>query len=142
MSALMLAVEGPRDRLADRPAAGAVAVEAELGGEPVETAEHLGPRVAELARADDGRDPELTLAGQRLRVDRQPGLALCREDVVAVQVLVEEDLVALTKRQLLQRLQGGVEQLPFERPAEALPGRLERVGPPDGLGRKRSEGPR
>src|SRR5262245_9759580 len=98
MAAVVLAVERPRDRLADRPAAGAVAVEAELRREPVEAAEHVGPRVAELARADDGRDPELALTRQRLRVDRQPGLALRREDVVAVQVLVEQHLLALRVR--------------------------------------------
>ena len=46
-------------------------------------------RVAELARADDRRDRELALADERLGVDREPGLALRREHVVAVQVLVE-----------------------------------------------------
>src|SRR5215510_7865121 len=131
----MLAVEGPCDRLAYRPPAGAVTVEAQLGGEPVETAEHVGPRVAELARADDRRDPELALPRQRFRIDCQPGLALRPQDVVAVQILVEEHLLALRGRQLLQRLQRCVEQLPLERTPEPLPGLLDRIGPPGGLGR-------
>src|SRR6185437_1288954 len=126
----VLAVKGPRDRLPDRPAASALAVQGQLRDEPVETAEHLLPRVAELAGADNRRDPELPLADERLRVDPQPGLALRGQDVVAVQVLVQQHLRALGPRQLLERLESGVEQLALERAAEPLPRVLERVGPP------------
>src|SRR5438128_9813061 len=54
-----------------------------------------GPGDANLATADaelkgshDGCEPELSLADQRLGVDRQPGFTLRRQDIVAVQVLV------------------------------------------------------
>src|SRR5689334_6678891 len=95
--------------------------------------------MAELARAHDRRDPELPLAGKGLRVDRQPRLALRREHVVAVEVLVEQHLLALRARELAQRLERGVEQRALERAAEALPGRLERVRPPGRLGGERAE---
>ena len=84
--------------------------------------------MAELARADDRRDPELALADQRLRVDREPRLALRRQHVVAVQVLVQQHLLALRARQLDQRLERRVEQPALERTAEPLPGLGQRVG--------------
>src|SRR6185312_1999536 len=115
---------------ADRPATRPLAVEAELRDEPVEAAQHLAARVAELARADDRRDPELSLPGERLRVDRQPRLALGGQNVVAVQVLVQEHLLTLCSRQFPQGLERGVEQPPLERTGEPPPGLLERIRPP------------
>src|SRR6476659_7684216 len=95
--------------------------------------------MAQLARAYDRRDAELALADKRLRVDRQPRLALRGEDVVAVQVLMQQHLLSLRVRQLLQRLERRIQQPPLERPGEALPGLLERIRPPRRLGRERPE---
>ena len=61
--------------------------------------------MAELEGADDRRDCELALARERLRVDHEPLLPFGREDVVAVQVLVHEHLLALRRRQLAKRLE-------------------------------------
>src|SRR3954471_14127416 len=131
--------EAPGDRLPDRPAARPLAVEAELRDEVVEAGEDVAARMTELPGSHDRCDAELALAHERLRVDRQPRLPLRGEHVVAVQVLVEEHLLALRPRQLLQRLERGVEQGALEGPAEALPRLLERVGPPGGLCCQRPE---
>ena len=56
--------------------------------------------LAELAAAHERRDAELALAGERLRVDRQPGLPLGAKDVVGVHVLVHQHLLALGPRQV------------------------------------------
>src|SRR5919198_4348940 len=91
---VVLAVERPGDGLADRPAAGTLTVEPELRGQSVEAVEDVTPGMAELERADDRRDSELALAGQRLRVDREPRLALGAEGVFAGQGLGEQPLLA------------------------------------------------
>src|SRR5207247_3779151 len=62
----------------------------------------LAPAVAELERGDDRRDRELALTCERLRIDDEPRLALRGEDVLPVQVLVEQHLLALCRRQLAQ----------------------------------------
>ncbi len=91
----VVAVERPGHGLADRPPAGAVAVEPQVGGNAVEAVEHVALALAELGRADDRGDRELPLADQRLWVYDKPGLALRREDIVAVQVLVKQHLLTL-----------------------------------------------
>ena len=79
-----VAVEGPGDRLGDRPAARPLAVEAELGGQAVEAVEHVAFRVAELdasarsarsrtrarRRAASGRSPATARAAPRGRCRR------------------------------------------------------------------------
>src|ERR1051325_5588538 len=104
-----VAVARPGDRLRDRPPAGALTVEAELGGQSVEAVQDVALRVAELEGTDDRGDRELALARERLRVDHEPRLALCGQHVVAVQVLVHEDLLALGRRELLQSLERRLE---------------------------------
>ena len=91
--------------------------------------------MAELVRADDRCDAELSLAGERLRVDREPGLALRREDVVGVQVLMQQHLLALRARKLSKRLQCRFEQL--RREAPVLTGQV--LGPPGSLLGERPE---
>jgi hypothetical protein len=51
--------------------------------------------VPEDVVAHDRSDVELSLAQKRLGIDHQPRLALRREDVVGVQVLVQQHLLAL-----------------------------------------------
>src|SRR5579884_3297433 len=130
MRRVVLGVEAPRERLRERPAAGALAVELELARQPVEPVEDVPPRAAELERADDRREAELALADKRFRVDRKPRLTLGAQHVVRMQVLVDEHLLALGRRELAQRIEGRVEQPPFERAPPLLPVPRERLRPP------------
>ena len=129
----------PRDRLPERPASRSLAVEPELGGQAVEAAEDGSPRVPELAAADERRDPELALPRERLRVDREPRLTLRGEDVPGVQVLVQEDRLALRGRERPERVERRVEEPPLERPAHLLPLLAEGARPPRRLLGKRAE---
>ena len=70
----VVAVERPRHRLPDRPAAGALAVEAELGRQPVEAVEHVCLRGPSSTRAHDRRDRELALT-DRAASDRSRATA-------------------------------------------------------------------
>src|SRR3954470_21370479 len=99
MRLAVVAVEGPRHRLPNGPPARALPVEAELGRQPVEPVENVRLRGTELERAHDRRDRELALTDERLRIDHEPRLALCRKDVVAVEVLVQQHLLALRLRE-------------------------------------------
>ncbi len=117
----------------DPPAAHALAVEREVGGQAIEAAAEapdgvwiageLGPAIAEKRGG-----VERTLADERLWVDREPGLALGAQDVSAVQVLVEDDrFLARSRRgEESDRL---VEQRSLERPAEARPARRKLASP-------------
>ncbi len=98
-----MAAAAPRNRLNDRPAARALAVELELRAEPIEPIERVASAVAELRRTDDWRDGELPLGGERFRVDREPRLPLRREHVFAVEVLVDENELALRRRELTRQ---------------------------------------
>jgi hypothetical protein len=130
----------PRDRLAERPAAGALPVQAELRAETVEAAQDLALRVAELGPADDRSDSELALAGERLRVDREPGLPLGSEDVPGVEVLVHEHELALGRRELPKCVERGVEERALKRTARLFPSLREVSDPPRGLVRQGPEG--
>src|SRR5215213_6084120 len=132
-----LTLEGPGERLAHWPPADAVAVEPELRGEHVEPVEDLPLGVAELEGANNGRGGELALADERFRVDREPWLPLRREHVFGVQVLAEEELLALGRRQLGQRLDRGVKQASLERPPRRLPLVRQVREPPPRLVRER-----
>src|SRR5206468_1574279 len=69
-------LEAPRNRLADRPATRALAVESELGAEAAESVQDVTATVTELRVPHDRRDGEFTLADERLRIDDEPGFAL------------------------------------------------------------------
>src|ERR687887_86537 len=125
---MVVAADRPRDRLRDRPGAGPLAVEAELGSQALEAAQDGAPRMPQLERADDRRHAELALTGERLRVDGKPRLALCCQH-----------LLALRRRQLTQRLERGVEQPPLELPSRPLPVLLEVPRPPGRLVGQRTE---
>ncbi len=97
--------------------------------------DHREPAVAELAAPHDRGDAELALACERLRIDHQPRLTRGAQDVVRVQILVHEHLLALRGGELRERLRGGFDQpagRPFDRfvpsrPASRLEGpRLRR----------------
>src|SRR5690242_7775052 len=90
----------PRSRLDDRPAAGALPIETELRAEPIKAVERVALRVPELAAAYDRRHGELALCGERLRVDDEPRLARSGEHVLPVQILMDEDELALRRREL------------------------------------------
>src|SRR2546423_13502628 len=135
----VVAAPGPRERLCDRPTARAFAVEPELVAQPVEPVAHLAPAVPELGRADDRRRRELAFSRERLRVDHEPGLALCCEDVFAVEVLVEQHRFPLRRRQLLEAVEGGVEQPALVPSAGQRPLALEVFGPPRRLVGERPE---
>src|SRR5205085_2192617 len=98
-----------------------LAVQAELPRKPVETPDRRLRSRAELDRADQRRQREPTLAEQRLGIDHEPRLTLRREDIRAVQVLMDEHLLALCRHQVVERGEGGVDELALERPARRLP---------------------
>ena len=81
----------------------------------------FGATMAELEAPDDRRERELALAREGLRVDREPRLALGPKHVVSVEVLMEEDLLALRRRELLERLDRSVQQRALERASRVLP---------------------
>src|SRR6267142_2466591 len=131
---------GPRQCLRQRPASCALAVEPELGSKPLEPPSNASCIVAQLTAANDCCDSELALAGQRLRVNREPRLTLGREDVLGVQVLVEEYLLSLCPWKLLQRLDRGVDQPALEGAAAPLPRSFEIRQPPSSLLGERPKG--
>jgi len=135
-----LAVEAPGDRLPDRPAASPFSIQAERARKVVEASHDLLVAVAELGRADDRRETELPLADERLRVDYEPRLALGGQDVVGVEVLVHEDLLALGVGQLLERAHRFLEDRRFERSPVPLPRLGQVADPPFGLLAERAEG--
>src|SRR6058998_3542550 len=139
MRRMEVAVDAPRDRLTDRPAPCALTIEPELTGQPIEPLQHGPPAVAELERTDDRRDRELTLADERLRIDYEPRLAPCGENVVRVEILIQEHLLALGRTKLLEDRDRGLEQALFEGLPDPLPSGADRARPPGGLVGKRPE---
>src|SRR5213596_1578431 len=106
-------IERPRDCLPDRPATRSIAVEPQLIGEALKAADDGFPAVPELERARDRGEPELALADERLWVDHEPWLSLSGEHVFAVQVLVQQHLFSLRRRQRLERINRRVEETPL-----------------------------
>lgn len=96
--------------------------------------------MAQLERADDRRETELTLARQRLRIDDKPRLALGGEDVVCMQILVDQHLLTLGRRQLLERGDGRVDELLLERPPGLRPVVSDVARPPACLFGERPKG--
>jgi hypothetical protein len=105
-----VAVEAPCNRLTERPASRALAVEPQLGGQAIEALDNSTLAVPEFERADDRRDGELALAGERLWIDDEPWLALRSEHVVGVEILMEQDLLALCGGELFQRCDRRIDQ--------------------------------
>src|SRR6059036_1202557 len=132
MRGMEVAVDAPRDRLADRPAPGALTIEPELARQSIEPMEHGPPAMAELERADDRRYGEIALAGERLRIDHEPRLTLRGENVVRVEILVQEHLLALGRSELLERRDRRLDQSLVERLPDALPLAADRARPPRG----------
>src|SRR5262245_28879414 len=127
----------------DRPAPHALAVEPELGRELVEPAAQtpLGMRlerelVAPVAQERGG--VEGPFGEQRLRVDRQPRLALGTQDVAAVEVLVGDDELGLRGCELPDPGDRLVHEPPLERAALGLPSCGQLHGPALGLTRQRA----
>ena len=139
MHGVELAVHGPGNRLTDRPASRALAIEPELARHPIEPPDDRPPAVTELGGPDDGRDGELTLANERLRVDHEPRLPLRGEDVVRMEVLVHEDLLTLSGGQLLEDRDRRIDESLLERLPRLLPLDADRAHPPRSLVRKRRE---
>ena len=137
MHCVEVAVDAPRDRLTDRPASCALAVEPELARQPIEALDDRPPAVTELGGPDDGRDGELALADERLRVDHEPRLPLSGENVVRMEVLVHEDLLTLRRGQLLEDRDRRVDECLLERLPRFLPFDANRAHPPRGLIRQR-----
>ena len=139
MLGLELAAGVPRNCLTQCPTTGALAVETQLRAQPVQPFDDGGPAVTELNGADDRRKAELTLADERLRVDDEPRLALRGEHVVRVEILVDQYLLSLRRRQLLERGHGRIDELLLERPSRPVPVCPDVAGPPGGLVGERSE---
>ena len=139
MSRVELGARAPRNRLTQRPAPGALPVEPELGGQLVEPIDDSAPAVPELGRSDDRRETELALARERLGVDDEPRLALRSEHVVAMKILVDEDLLALGRRQLLEGCDRRDDKVLLEWSPRPLPLVADATGPPARLLGERSE---
>ena len=139
MHSVELAVDGPRNRLTDRPASRALAVEPELARQPIESLDDRPPAVTELGGANDGRNGELALADERLRVDHEPRLPLRGENVVRMEVLVHEDLLTLRRGQLLEDRDRRIDECLLERLPCLLPLDADRAHPPRSLVRERRE---
>src|SRR4051812_39978125 len=129
----VLAVERPGHRLTDRPGTRALAVEAELRAEPIQAMQSVTLGMSELERPNDRCDREFTFSEQRLRVDHEPRLAYGSEDVVAVEILMEEHLLALRLRDRGKRVDRGVHQPALDRTARAFPLLRQVLDPPRGL---------
>src|SRR5206468_2684844 len=89
----VLRAHAPCDGLGDGPEPRALAVETELAGQPVDPTAYVSAAVTELGAADDRCDCELALAGERLRVDREPRLSGRAQDVARMEVLVQKNLL-------------------------------------------------
>lgn len=104
----------------DPPPAHALAIEPELVRQHVQPAAHTRDvlRAAKQPAAipEQRSGVELALARERLRVDRQPRLASRAQDVAAVEVLVEHDLVTLLTAELEARGDRLVDEATLERP--------------------------
>lgn len=140
MSPYVVDTDSPRECVRERPAPRTLAVETELVRQAIQAVADGLCAVAELAPTHECRNTELALAGKRLRVDDQPRLALGCEHVVGVQVLVHEDLLSLGLRELVDRLEGRIQQVTLERPAGPFPAIRHVRSPPRSLVRQRSEG--
>ena len=104
----------------------AVAVEAEVRGKAVkpsaqaiERARSVDYLFHSVTHHRDGR--EVTLRGERLRVDHEPRLPLAAEDVSCVEIFVPDDELSLCRAELPQRVDRRVEQAPLERTPVFLP---------------------
>jgi hypothetical protein len=127
------AVEGPRDRLGERPEAGTLPVEAELTRQSVEPPDDLSAPVPELGASDQRCESEFALTGERFGVDREPGLSAGAEHVAGVKILVQEHLLALGCPERSQGVERGFDQRLLERPCGPLPAFAQAVRPPSGL---------
>src|SRR5437899_11602407 len=140
MTRQVVAPNRPGHGLRQAPKAGTLSVEAELRRKPVQTVPDFAATDPELKRPHDGREPELSLPDERFGVDRQPRFTPRLQDVVAVQVLMQQDRLALRSGQAVQGVQGGVDEPLAERLARPLP-RLAQLGsPPRSLVRQGAEG--
>ena len=139
MHGVEIAVDGPRNRLTDRPASRALAVEPELARQPIESFDDRTPVVTELGGANDGGNGELALADERFRVDHEPRLPLRGQNVVRMEVLVHEDLLSLRRGQLLEDRDRRVDECLLERLPCSLPLDADRAHPPCCLVSQRRE---
>jgi hypothetical protein len=136
----ILAVECPRECLRNGPLPRTLAIEPELGAKAIKPFADSPLGMSQLEGPDDRRERELPLANERFGIDDEPRLALGTEDVVPMQVLVEENLLALARRQFFKRPHRRVQEPALERPSSAIEVLLQRLGPPAGLLGQRAEG--
>ena len=107
------------------PVAQSPAVESELGAELIEAAGHAGRCggvAGELGSPVAQQRPAgvLALGDDRFGVDRQPRLALCRQDVPLMEVAAGEHHPGLGPGQVIGELDRFFDQRPFARPAGAF----------------------
>ncbi len=132
-----LLLETPGETVRDPPADHPLTVEIERSRKKIEP---LSDRVC-CIRIVRERAPaisqkrcgvELALSHERLRVDRKPA-ALRAEHVPPVEILMDQDLLALTLTRLAEEPDRAVEKLALERPAVPEPTPREVLGPALGL---------
>ncbi len=110
----------------DPPAAQTFSVEVKFGGKLIETAPdtpassrilgELRPPVAEQRGGVEG-----AFTDERLWVDRQPRLALGTQNVAAVEILMDDDELALGRDELLDRAHRALDERALERFAHLRP---------------------
>src|SRR5690349_1174947 len=99
------ALDGPGERLCEAPEPRPLTIKAEGRREPIQSADHTFSAMPEFIAPDYGRDAEFTVAGQGLGIDDKPRLASGAQHIVAVQVLVKENLPPLAVADECKRLQ-------------------------------------
>src|SRR5215207_7732574 len=125
----LVVLPGPSKSLGERPAAGSLAVEGELRGQPVEAVTDILFGMTQLMSANHGRQAELPLAQERLRIDREPRLSLGPKNIVGVKVLIDEHGFALRWYKLGRRFERGFKEFSLKRLPSPFP-LLGQIGRP------------
>jgi hypothetical protein len=73
------------------------------------------PSHGDVPIAEQRSGVEGALADEGLRIDRQPRLAFSAQDVPAMEILMDDDELALGRDQLLNRAHCALDSPPFER---------------------------
>src|SRR5262245_36610508 len=119
------AVKTPGDRLRNGPLSNPLPIELELGRQSIQPIDDLRSGVAKLKATDDWGEGKFAFCQQRLRVDHQPRFAHCAQNVVSMQVLMNEDLLALSRRQMIKEFCCRIDQPLLTAPTGGAPVRMQ-----------------
>src|SRR5262245_58681709 len=135
-----LTLKRPGQSLRRCPESGSLAIEPQRACEFIQPANDTLTTVPKVVIPDDRRQAEFPFAGERLGIDDQPWLACGSEHIVAVQVLMNQYLLALSSSKTIESLQRRIEQFPFARAPGFFPRRRQVLSPAQRLVVQRREG--